>query len=106
MFPAAILASLADLLVAEFSRCARRRAGPGPLPGPAGAAVSWLFGICAGGMIFAAARPLGELLYHSEAAGACLRLYAPLVPFSTWTSWWTPCARAWASRAPTPATTS
>ena len=30
--------------------------------------------------VFAAARPLGELLYRSEAAGACLRLYAPLVP--------------------------
>ncbi len=81
MFPAAILASLADLLVAEFSRCARRR-GQVRVRYLArqGLRVSWLFGICAGGMIFAAARPLGELLYHSEAAGACLRLYAPLVP--------------------------
>ena len=81
MFPAAILASLADLLVAEFSRCARR---PGQVRvrylARQGLRVSWLFGVCAGGAIFAAARPLGELLYHSEAAGACLRLYAPLVP--------------------------
>lgn len=81
MFPAAILASLADLLVAEFSRCARRR-GQVRVRYLArqGLRVSWLFGVCAGGILFAAARPLGELLYHSRAAGACLRLYAPLVP--------------------------
>ncbi len=81
MFPAAILSSLADLLVAEFSRCARR---PGRVRvrylARQGLRVSWLFGVCAGGAVFAAARPLGMLLYRSEAAGACLRLYAPLVP--------------------------
>lgn len=81
MFPTAILASLADLLVAEFSRCARR---PGRVRvrylARQGLRVSWLFGVCAGGAVFAAARPLGRLLYRSEAAGACLRLYAPLVP--------------------------
>ena len=81
MFPTAILASLADLLVAEFSRCARN---PGRVRvrylARQGLRVSWLFGVCAGGAVFAAARPLGELLYRSEAAGACLRLYAPLVP--------------------------
>ncbi|WP_300636736.1 polysaccharide biosynthesis C-terminal domain-containing protein [uncultured Oscillibacter sp.] len=81
MFPTAILASLADLLVAEFSRCSRRR-GQVRVRYLArqGLRVSWLFGVCAGGAVFAAARPLGQLLYHSEAAGACLRLYAPLVP--------------------------
>ena len=81
MFPAAILASLADLLVAEFSRCARR---PGRVRvrylARQGLRVSWLFGLAAGGILFLAARPLGDLLYHSRAAGACLRLYAPLVP--------------------------
>ena len=81
MFPAAILASLADLLVAEFSRCA---AHPGRVRvrylARRGLRVSWLFGLVTGGALFAAARPLGELLYHSQAAGACLRLYAPLVP--------------------------
>ena len=81
MFPAAILASLADLLVAEFSRCAQR---PGQVRvrylARRGLRVAWLFGLAAGGTIFAFARPLGELLYHSDAAGACLRLYAPLVP--------------------------
>ena len=81
MFPAAILASLADLLVAEFSRCARH---PGRVRvrylARQGLRVSWLFGLLVGGSIFLAARPLGEVLYHSEAAGACLRLYAPLVP--------------------------
>jgi len=81
MFPAAILASLADLLVAEFSRCAHRR-GQVRVRYLArqGMRVSLLFGICAGGVLFVSARPLGELLYKSEAAGACLRLYAPLVP--------------------------
>lgn len=81
MFPTAILASLADLLVAEFSRCSQRR-GQVRVRYLArqGLRVSWLFGICAGGAVFAAARPLGQLLYRSEAAGACLRLYAPLVP--------------------------
>lgn len=81
MFPTAILASLADLLVAEFSRCSQRR---GQIRvrylARQGLRVSWLFGVCAGGAVFAAARPLGQLLYRSEAAGACLRLYAPLVP--------------------------
>ena len=81
MFPAAILASLADLLVAEFSRCARH---PGQVRvrylARRGLRVSWMFGLAAGGVLFAAAYPLGELLYHSEAAGACIRLYAPLVP--------------------------
>ena len=81
MFPTAILASLADLLVAEFSRCSQHR-GQVRVRYLArqGLRVSWLFGICAGGAVFAAARPLGTLLYRSEAAGACLRLYAPLVP--------------------------
>ena len=81
MFPTAILASLADLLVAEFSRCSQHR-GQVRVRYLArqGLRVSWLFGVCAGGAVFAAARPLGELLYRSEAAGACLRLYAPLVP--------------------------
>lgn len=81
MFPAAILAALADLLVAEFSRCARHR-GQVRVRYLArqGLRASLLFGLCAGGLLFLFARPLGELLYRSEAAGACLRLYAPLVP--------------------------
>lgn len=81
MFPAAILASLADLLVAEFSRCARRR-GMVRVRYLArqGLRVSLLFGVCAGGALFVSARPLADLLYHCEAAGAYIRLYAPLVP--------------------------
>lgn len=81
MFPAAILASLADLLVAEFSRCAGHR-GQVRVRYLArqGLRVSLLFGVCAGGMLFVSARPLGQLLYRSEAAGVYLRLYAPLVP--------------------------
>ena len=81
MFPAAILASLADLLVAEFSRCAGRRSRVRVrYLARQGLRVSLLFGVCAGGVLFVSARPLGELLYHSGAAGAYLRLYAPLVP--------------------------
>ena len=81
MFPAAILASLADLLVAEFSRCAGHR-GQVRVRYLArqGLRISWLFGVCAGGALFVSARPLAQLLFQSEAAGACLRLYAPLVP--------------------------
>ena len=81
MFPAAILASLADLLVAEFSR---RAHAPGRVRirylARQGLRVSLLFGICAGGALFVSARPLADLLYRNGAAGACLRLYAPLVP--------------------------
>ena len=81
MFPAAILASLADLLVAEFSRCAGHREQVRVrYLARRGLRVSLLFGVCAGGALFAAAGPLGNLLYKSEAAGACLKLYAPLVP--------------------------
>jgi len=79
MLPAAILASLADLLVAEFSRRAGSRVRIRYLAWR-GLRVSLLFGVCAGGVLFVSARPLGELLYRSRAAGACLRLYAPLVP--------------------------
>lgn len=81
MFPAAILASLADLLVAEFSRCAGHR-GQVRVRYLArqGLRVSLLFGVCAGSAVFVSAKPLAELLYHNETAGVCLRLYAPLVP--------------------------
>ena len=81
MFPAAILFSLAELLVPEFSRCAagRRQVRLRYLAGR-GLRVALLFGLCAGGVLFSGARALGELLYHESAVGACLRLYAPFVP--------------------------
>ena len=81
MSPAAILFSLAELLVPEFSRCAGR---PGQVRvrylARQGLRAALLFSLCAGGMLYAGAGALGKLLYRSEAAGAALRLYAPLVP--------------------------
>lgn len=79
MFPSAILFSLAELLVPELSRCVRGGPRP-PYLARQGLRVAMLFGLWAGGFLFAAAGPLGEVLYHSEAVGAVLRLYAPLVP--------------------------
>ena len=81
MFPAAILASLAELLAPELSRCAHRqgRVRVRYLTRQ-GLRAAFLFGVCMGGVLFAAGRPLGQLLYRSETAGIYIRLYAPLVP--------------------------
>ncbi len=79
MFPTAILFSLAELLVPELSRCVRGGPRP-PYLAKRGLRVSLLFGLWAGGFLFASAGPLGEILYQNEAVGANLRLYAPLVP--------------------------
>jgi len=81
MFPAAILFSLAELLVPEFSRCAAGRRTPRiRYLVRRGLRVSLLFSLCAAGVLFAGADALGELLYHDRAVGPALRLYAPLVP--------------------------
>ena len=79
MAPAAVLFSLADLLVPEFSRCAGR---PGQVRvrylARRGLRAALLFSLCAGGLLWLKSQALGECLYHSDAAGAALRLYAPL----------------------------
>lgn len=81
MFPAAILFSLAELLVPEFSRCAAGRRMPRiRYLVRRGLRVSLLFSLCAAGILFAGADALGELLYHDRAVGPALRLYAPLIP--------------------------
>lgn len=81
MFPAAILFSLAELLVPEFSRCAAGRRTPRiRYLVRRGLRVSLLFSLCAAGVLFAGADALGELLYHDQAVGPALRLYAPLIP--------------------------
>ena len=81
MFPAAILFSLAELLVPEFSRCtacgSRNRV---QYLAKQGLRAALLFGLCAGGMLYALADMLGELLYQSRQVGAFLRLYAVFVP--------------------------
>lgn len=81
MFPAAILFSLAELLVPEFSRCAAGRRTPRiRYLVRRGLRVSLLFSLCAAGVLFAGSDALGELLFHNRAVGPALRLYAPLVP--------------------------
>lgn len=79
MFPAAVLFSLAELLVPELPRCVK--GGPRvPYLVGRGLRVSLLSGAAAGGFLFASAASLGETLYHSGDAGTQIRLYAPLVP--------------------------
>ena len=81
MFPAAILFSLAELLVPELSRCSAGQRQPRVrYLVRRGLRVSLLFGLCAGGLLFSLAEPLGQLLYQSAAVGTYLRLYAPFVP--------------------------
>lgn len=81
MFPAAILFSLAELLVPELSRCAAgRRQVRVKYLARRSLRVALLFGLCAGGILFSGAETLGDLLYHNPAVGKYLRLYAPLVP--------------------------
>jgi stage V sporulation protein B len=81
MFPAAILFSLSELLVPELSRCAavgsRERVR---YLARRSLRLALLFGLAAGGVLFAGAEALGELLFHEPMAGTYLRLYAPFVP--------------------------
>ena len=81
MFPAAILFSLAELLIPEFSRCAARGSrNRVQYLAKQGLRAAMLFGLCSGGILFALAKPLGELLYREPQVGGLLRLYAPFVP--------------------------
>ena len=81
MFPAAILFSLAELLVPEFSRCAARGSKNRiQYLTRRGLRAAMLFGLCSGGMLFVLAGRLGSILYQSGQVGRLLRLYAPFVP--------------------------
>ncbi len=81
MFPSAILFSLAELLVPEFSRCAAGNRTPRiRYLARRGLRVSLLFGLCAAGLLFAGSDALGQLLYRNDEVGPALRLYALLVP--------------------------
>ena len=80
MFPAAILFSLAELLVPELSRCSSGRRPRVRYLVRRGLRVSLLFGLCTGGLLFSLADALGNLFYQEPVVGAYLRLYAPFVP--------------------------
>ncbi len=81
MFPSAILFSLAELLIPEFSRCsAGRRVPRVRYLARRSLRITLLFGLGVGGMLLCIAGPLGTLLYQDPRAGAGLRLYAPFVP--------------------------
>ena len=81
MFPAAALFSLAELLTPEFSRCAARGSrNRVRYLARRGLRAAMLSGLCAGGLLFTLAGPLGTLLYGNGEVGRLLRLYAPFVP--------------------------
>ncbi len=81
MFPAAILFSLAELLIPELARCAaagsKRRI---PYLSRRSLYVALLYGCFFGGLMFLLAEPLCLALYDSREAGYYLRLYALLIP--------------------------
>ena len=81
MFPAAILFSLAELLIPELARCAaagsKRRI---PYLTRRSLYVALLYGCFFGGLMFLLAEPLCLALYKSPEAGYYLRLYALLIP--------------------------
>lgn len=80
MFPAAILYSVADLLVPELSRsrAMRRQLRIADLTDKC-LRLTTLFAAACAGVLFLCAKPLGELIYHSADAGRYLRLFAPMV---------------------------
>jgi stage V sporulation protein B len=81
MFPAAILFSLAELLIPELARCAatdsRRRID---YLAKRSLRIAMLYGCCCGGLLYLLAEPLCVSLYQSFEAGNYLRLYAFLAP--------------------------
>ncbi len=81
MFPAAILFSLAELLIPEMARCAatgsHRRID---YLARRSLRIAMLYGCFCGGLLFLLADPLCISLYQSTEAGAYLRIYAFLAP--------------------------
>ncbi len=81
MFPAAILFSLAELLIPELARCSaagsQKRV---PYLIKKSLWVGLLYGCFFGGLMFLLAKPLCLALYDSREAGQYLQLYALLIP--------------------------
>jgi stage V sporulation protein B len=81
MFPAAILFSLAELLIPELARCAAARSHNRiHYLVRRSLRLAMLYGCTCGGLLFLLAEPLCATLYQSAEAGSYLRLYAILAP--------------------------
>ena len=81
MFPAAILFSLAELLIPELARCNAAASQPRiRYLVKRGLKVAFLYGCLCGGILNLIAVPLCDSLYHNADAGYYLRLYSCLVP--------------------------
>ncbi len=81
MFPAAIVFSLAELLIPEMARCAA--AGSQiriTYLARKSLQVVLIYGLLFGGLLFLLAKPLCMQLYQNSDAGTYLALYAPLAP--------------------------
>lgn len=80
MFPAAVLYSVADLLVPELSRsrATRRRLRITDLTDKC-IRMGLLFAAAVSGFLYLNAEPLGKLIYKSADAGRYLRIFAPMV---------------------------
>ncbi len=80
MFPAAVLYSVADLLVPELSRCraTARRLRIIDLADKC-LRLCVLFASAVAGFLFLNADSLGLAIYHSTEAGAYLRIFAPMI---------------------------
>lgn len=81
MFPAAILFSLAELLIPELARCAAAES-PGRIRYLVRRSlrVAVIYGILFSGVLFLCADDLCASLYPGTQAGKYLKLYAPLIP--------------------------
>ena len=81
MFPAAILSSLAEVLIPELARCnavgSRRRIG---YLVRRNLRVALVYGLCCGGLLYLLADPLCDRLYPDENIAPLLRRFALLVP--------------------------
>lgn len=81
MFPAAILFSLAELLIPELARCAAAGSvGRIRYLVRKSLRVAAIYGILFSGLLFLCAEDLCAALYPGTEAGKYLKLYAPLVP--------------------------
>ena len=81
MFPAAILFSLAELLIPEMARCAAAGSQNRiEYLTKRGLRAAMLYGLCCGGLLYLLAEPLCGALYPNSQAAMYLRRFAVLAP--------------------------